>query len=208
MYHIHAEIVGTAPLLQHAFGQLQLDTLQEATRKQTGSPDYSLEWLHTMYVTPEGYLYQPANHIEGALQKAAANFKMKGKAGKTWKDAMRAYAYVQPDMIVHRWQGEAVHAPGAELLQQPTEHLSVKVMRVKVKQAAVARARLEIGAGWELHFRIEVIDDQLRAEVLREILNEAGRAAGIGDYRPRYGRFQVTRFEEVESSRVGLGVAR
>lgn len=147
-----------------------------------------------MYVTPEGYLYQPATHVEGALQRAATTFKMKGKGGKTWKETVKAYAYVQPEMIVHRRNQEAVRAPGAELLEQPTESLVVTIMRVKVKQAAVARSRLQIAAGWELAFRLEVIDDQLAPETLKVILEEAGRAVGIGDFRPRYGRVVVEAF--------------
>lgn len=70
-------------------------------------------------------------------------------------------------------------------------------MRVKVKQAAVARSRLMIGAGWELQFSIEVQDERLSPEVMKAVLEEAGRAVGIGDYRPRYGRFAVEQFQVI-----------
>ena len=83
-------------------------------------------------------------------------------------------------------------APKADLLLQPTEHLSVSVMRVIVQRAAVARARLQIAPGWELKFNLEVHDDQVRPDVIPEIMVEARRAVGIGDFRPRYGRFEVT----------------
>lgn len=194
MYQINASILGTSALLQHAFGQTALDTLQESAKKQTGTPDYSLEWMQTMYVNRSGFLYQPASHIEGAMQKAAAGFKMKGKGGKTWKDAVKAYAYVQPDEVLHLRDGQPVRAPGAELLNDPTEYLSVSVMRVKVQRAAVARSRLLIAPGWALAFSIEVHDEQLRPDVLEAVLQEAGRAVGIGDYRPRYGRFELVSF--------------
>ena len=35
-------------------------------------------------------------------------------------------------------------------------------------------------------------------EVVKSALDDAGREAGIGDYRPRFGRFIVTSFKEVE----------
>lgn len=194
MYRINASVRGTAGLLQHAFGQTSMATLQESAKRQTGTPDYSLEWLTTMYVTRDGWLYQPASHIEGAMQKAAAGFKMKGKGGKTWKDAVKAYAYITPDEVLHLRNGQCVPAPTAELLQNPTDYLSVSVMRVKVQRAAVARSRLLIAPGWELAFTIEVHDEQLRPDVLQAVIEEAGRAVGIGDYRPRYGRFEVTGF--------------
>ena len=198
-YKVDVRIEGTAPILQHKFGIAVLDQLQKGATRRTGAPDYSQEWLDTMY-TEDGYVVQPATHIEGALIKAAASFTIKGKGRKTWKDPVKASCFVQPDLIPHLFRGEKVEAPSPELLTNPTEHLSVDVSRVKVQRAAVARSRLKISKDWELAFMIEVHDDQVRPEVLEEILQEAGRAVGIGDYRPRFGRFIVTQFEIQQSS--------
>lgn len=194
MYTINILIKGTSALLQHAFGQTQLNVLREAAKKQTGVFDYSMEWLNTMYVTKDGYLYQPATHVEGAIQRAASAFKVKGKGGKTWQDAFKAYVYIRPDEIIHLREGEPVRAPGEELLRKPTEYLSVSMMRVKVQRAAVVRSRLQIAPGWELKFSVRVHDEQVRPEVIKAVLDEAGHAVGIGDYRPRFGRFTVEEF--------------
>lgn len=195
MYTINVRVCGTTPLLQHKFAPVALATLMDGASKRTGAPDYSLEWIEAMYVTSDGYLCQPATHLEGALVRAGSAFKIKGKSGKTWRDAMRAYCYVQPEEIVHLYQGAPVRAPGPELLTMPTAHLSVNVMRVIVNRSAVARSRLMIGPGWELAFAVEVHDEQLRPDVVRTILEEAGRSVGIGDFRPRYGRFMVQAFD-------------
>ena len=195
MYKINTSIIGTAPLLQHKFSDPTLQGLMKGASKRTGSPDYSLEWMETMYQAADGLLFQPATHIEGSLVKAATSFKIKGARGKTWKDAFRAYVYVTPDEIPHLYDGQPIEAPGKELMAEPNSHLSVSIMRVKVQRAAVARARLQIAIGWQLDFIIEVHDEQARPEVVEEVLIEAGRAVGIGDYRPRYGRFDVARFE-------------
>ena len=195
MYTVDVGIRGIAPILQHRFAPAQLDTLMQGAARRTGATDYSLEWMQSMYVTADGYLYQSASHIEGALVKAASLFQIKGKRGKTWKDPVRAYCYVVPEQIIHFRDNQPVTAPNADLLSHPTEYLSVAVMRVIVQRSAVARSRLLIAPGWELNFKLEVHDDQNRPEVMREIMAEAGRAVGIGDFRPRYGRFEVTRFE-------------
>lgn len=71
MYSIDVHIQGTTPLLQHKFAPAVLTTLMEGASKRTGAPDYSLEWLDTMYVTSDGYLCQPATHLEGAPGMAA-----------------------------------------------------------------------------------------------------------------------------------------
>lgn len=194
MYKANVAIVGTAGLLQHAFGSQNLEDVQQAAKRQSGAQDYSLEWISTMY-TENGYLCQPAVHIEGALLRASTNFKVKGRAGKSWRDAFQAYCYVQPDMIPHLRDGQSVLVPGPDLALNGNPYLSVSIMRVKVQRAAVARSRLLIAPGWELRFQMEVIDDQLRPDVVQTVLKEAGRAFGLGDYRPRYGRFIVTHFE-------------
>jgi hypothetical protein len=195
MYTIAVTITGTAPLLQHKFPLATLHGLMDGARRKTGAPNYAQEWLDTMYTSNgNGMLVQPATHIEAALVGAAAGFRIKGGRNKTYRDLMRAYVLVSPDEIPHLRDDMPVPAPGPELALHPTAHLSVNVQRVIVARAAVARARLQISAGWELAFTITVNDDQIQPAVVQTILAEAGRAVGIGDYRPRYGRFAVTRF--------------
>lgn len=192
MYKINAAVRGVAPILQHRFADATLDGLMKNAQRRTAKQDYSLEWMQTMYVTTDGYLYQPANHFESAMIKASANFKMSGR--KTFKDAFKGYVYVMPDQIIHLWNGQPVLAPDENLLLESTEHLSINVMRVVVQRAAVARSRLQIEAGWELQFTIEVHDENIVPETVQTVLEEAGHAFGIGDYRPRFGRFDVIGF--------------
>jgi len=37
-------------------------------------------------------------------------------------------------------------------------------------------------------------------DTMQQIMTEAGLRVGIGDYRPRFGRFRVVRFEEVSDN--------
>lgn len=195
-YTITATIRGIAPLLQHKFPLGTLAGLMDGANRKSGSKDYSLEWLETMYTSSDGqWLMQPASHIEGALTNAGAQFRVKGSRTKTYRQLMRAYVLVAPDEIIHCWNGAPLAAPDATLLREPTDAVQVNVQRVIVSRSAVARARLQINAGWELSFQIQVNDEQIRPDVLRTILDEAGHAIGIGDFRPRFGRFEVIRFD-------------
>jgi len=200
MYKIDAMIHGTAGLLQHAFGQAQLAGLQERSSKRTAKPDYSFEWMDTMYTSPskngKTLLVQPATHIEGAMIKAGTNFKMRGRI--TYKDSVKGFIFVSPDAIPHLRDGEIVEAPDESLLESPTESMSVSIMRVVIQRSAVARSRLLIAPGWELAFNIAVQDDDISADTVYKILEHAGHSIGIGDYRPRYGRFTISKFEVVE----------
>jgi hypothetical protein len=194
-YTIAATIRGIAPLLHHKFPLDTLAGLMDGANRKSGSKDYSLEWMDTMYTSSDGqWLVQPASHIEGALTNAGAQFRVKGSRTKTYRQLMRAYVIVAPDEIVHGWNGTPLAVPDATLLRTPTEALEVNIQRVIVSRSAVARARLQINAGWELSFEIQVNDEQIRPDVLRTILDEAGHAIGIGDFRPRFGRFTVVHF--------------
>jgi hypothetical protein len=53
---------------------------------------------------------------------------------------------------------------------------------------------------WELEFDINIGDDQIPIEVIKQALDHAGLYVGIGDFRPgrggKFGKFMVVRFEE------------
>ncbi len=148
-----------------------------------------------MYVPRDDYVFQPAIHIEASMVKAAVNFKVSGGRGKTYKDRFRAHVFVTPEEVIHLNGNGPIVAPGRELLEEPTENLRVNLMRVVIQRAAVARARLEITTGWHLEFNIHVNDDIVHPDTVQTVLDYAGRAVGVGDFRPRYGRFQIERFE-------------
>ena len=175
-YDVQVTIAGIAPLLQHRYRFK--DELAEKTTKKTGRPDYSEEWKQSLYVDEKGSIYEPASHIEGALVRAAGNFQITGKGKATYRALVRSAVFVAPDAIpLGKDKPDFIHKA-----------------RVIVNRSAVERLRPAFRV-WELTFTISVIDDQLSKEVLQQILEHAGRSQGIGDYRPRYGRFRISRFE-------------
>lgn len=52
---------------------------------------------------------------------------------------------------------------------------------------------------WELKFQAICSDLRATAKDIEDILKYAGAYGGIGDFRPRYGRFEVIEFEEIKS---------
>jgi hypothetical protein len=45
-----------------------------------------------------------------------------------------------------------------------------------------------------LEFTIKYDAERIGKDTLKQILEEAGATKGIGDYRPKFGRFKVERF--------------
>jgi hypothetical protein len=68
--------------------------------------------------------------------------------------------------------------------------------RVMVQRNAVTRSRPGVAEGWDATLRVLVVlPEYVRPDLLNEVLQMAGRVIGVGDFRPTFGRFQVTSFE-------------
>jgi hypothetical protein len=191
MYQVNVSIVGIAPLLQHRFPMPSLEVQSKGGKKNTGAVDYSMEWKDSLYITSDGMIYQPSSHIERALVKAAANFKVTGKRGRSYKDLVTASIVIDPEKIPHN-----IKAPDS-LSEDADEVLYQDRRPVIVMRSRVVRARPAFKPGWKLDFTITVIDDELPAEILQDCLTLAGKTNGLGDYRPKFGRFSVARFEKI-----------
>jgi len=189
MYTVDCKVVGTAPLMQHRFPIPDLADMSKGATRKTGSKDYSQEWHEYLYVDKDNMIYQPATHFEATMANAAVNFRIKGRGRKTYKDLFKAAVFVNPEEIPH-----GIEAP-EELDTDGDKPLYLDMRPVVVSRARVVRIRPTFAPGWELEFGIEVMDDQIAPELVQDVLTLAGKTVGIGDFRPKFGRFSVARFE-------------
>ncbi len=190
MYLVDCEIEGLAPLLQHRFATPELADLTQGGRRVTGAVDYTEEWREYLYRTPEGKIGQPAIHIEQAMIKAAGSFRITGRRGVTYRDLFKASVFVTPELLSH-----GVTCPET-LTTNPEEPVYLDMRPVVIQKARVVRIRPALKKGWRLQFTIEVVDEQIPATILKDVIELAGKTGGIGDYRPRFGRFMVTSFQK------------
>ncbi len=178
MKKFKVKIKGIAPLLQNKVPE---ETMQ-LTQKKTEGKDSPQACESKLYKV-DGKICQPAIHLENALIKAATGIKMKGSGKKTFKQSFKGNVFVRPDMIVHEIQKWKVH--------QTT-------VVIPSTRGRVVRYRPML-EDWSLVFELEVLDDTIPVDVVKMALDDAGRVVGIGDWRPRYGRFVVEEFKEVKS---------
>jgi hypothetical protein len=133
----------------------------------------------SLYRDSKGKIYQPAEHFVGAMIKAGINFKLEGK--KTYKDVMKGGLFIDPMKIEHLSQK---YVSDWRSVVIPSTH--GRIMK--------GRARMD---NWELKFTITCLDERATAQDIKDILMYAGNYIGVGDYRPRYGRFEVSKFNKV-----------
>lgn len=70
--------------------------------------------------------------------------------------------------------------------------------RVMVQRSGITRSRPALAKGWTACFELLVqVPEYVPQSDLLEVITNAGRLIGLGDFRPTYGRFQVTSFEVI-----------
>jgi hypothetical protein len=67
--------------------------------------------------------------------------------------------------------------------------------RVLIQRNAITRERPALREGWEATIDLMVLlPEYIDRTLLLEVIGQAGRLIGVGDFRPTYGRFAVTNF--------------
>jgi hypothetical protein len=70
--------------------------------------------------------------------------------------------------------------------------------RVQVQRNAITRHRPALKSGWKISVRLQVLlPEYIQPDLLNDTVQSAGRLIGIGNFRPTFGRYQVTGFRVV-----------
>lgn len=185
---LSVSIQGISPLVMH---NLQLcDPFNEYTRaikaltaKKAKKTDADaeriseLEFKGGLYVDADGYPILPSQNLEGVLRDGAKNAKL----GKTFTAAV----FVEQDAPLQFAGGPLT---GDELWSRPEFRFCTGV---KVSQARVMRMR-PIFRTWSAAFVIGYRDDMVNERSVLDALKHAGSAVGVMDYKPKFGRFEVS----------------
>jgi hypothetical protein len=174
------EITGTADLLLHRWNN---EAVAEKAAARKGSAAKKTDNVESyVYRNEDEEICLPGEYLRGSII-GAAKFRQDPRSPR--KSAMDLFK-----------AGVISLTPLASL--GVTEWQYEDRRRVVVQRNAVTRVRPAMRSGWKANFQFminlpEYIDDTL----LREVLSMAGRLVGVGDFRPTYGRFDVTRFERL-----------
>lgn len=185
---IQAHIRGISPLLMH--NSRLADPLDEATkrlkevtskRKKSDDDHLSirhLEFMGSIYYRPEIGVYLPADSIMATLQ-AGAKFDKLGKAFKST-------VFVEDDVpLIY---------DGPKEPEKLYEKRFYDVRSVCVNMARTMRCRPRFN-NWEAKFEVTLLPGAgLNHTDVQSALEQAGIMSGLGDFRPRFGRFEVVDF--------------
>lgn len=182
-YTVEVAIEGTAALLFHRWSCDDVEAKSKAAKGSAGKKVDNVE----AYVSrcPDGTIGIPATYLKGAIAgpAGAAKFRQDPRSPRASALALyKAGVHITPEV--------------ASLGSKEWDYLDRQ--RVTVQRNGVTRVRPAFLAGWRATFQaLVVIPEYITPDDLRDVLVNAGRLVGVGDFRPTYGRFAVAHFEVV-----------
>jgi hypothetical protein len=180
------DITGTSPLLMHS-ARLS-DPLDDATRalskvhgkRKKTEDDHRelarLEHLGSLYFDESLGPFVPGANIEACLFRGASKYKLMSalKSAMLIPEEVNPLVYKGPRSVVGLWEDKTfVH------------RASVKVGTNRVIRTRPVFTRWALTAAGSLD--TEVIDP----DSFEQIVETSGRLIGLGDWRPRFGRFEA-----------------
>lgn len=175
-------IAGTAAILCHRWSNEAVAEKAAAAKGSKAKKEDNVESY--VYRCDDGTIGIPGTYLVGSLvdpKNGAAKYRQDPRSPrKSALDLFRAGVVSLTDL--------------ASLGKIDWDYLDSR--RVMVQRNAITRVRPAFLPGWQATFLLSVLTPEyIPPPVLLEVLTQAGRLVGIGDFRPTFGRFQVTNFE-------------
>ncbi|WP_206832090.1 hypothetical protein [Alicyclobacillus fructus] len=180
-YRVAVRLRGSVPILFHRWDCEDVEAKAQAAKGSAAKK--SDNWEAYLYRNENGEICIPGVYVHQALANAA-RFKQDPRSPrKSLFDLARAAFVVTP------WL--------ASTSKKEPDYLDRR--RVLIQRNGVTRVRPALLPGWEVEFQIEcLLPEYISPELLYDLLTQAGRLVGIGDYRPMFGRFQVVEYKVLE----------
>jgi hypothetical protein len=177
-YAVAVTVRGSADFLFHRWNSESIDEKAKAAKNSKGKKTDDVESY--VYRTDTGELAIPGEYLRGAIINAAKFRQDPRSPRKSAMDLFKAAIVVT--------------TPLASLGTKEWSYLDKR--RVTIQRNGINRVRPAMKAGWEATFDLMVLlPEYVDHNTLRETIEAAGRLIGLGDFRPTFGRFGITKFE-------------
>lgn len=191
MQEIKVTIEGKTPLLMHAFTDEAAMTATNGTRASVignkGTPREQAEKF--IYRSPDGAIVIPQPNLLRCIMDAGKFFKAGKSKVTTQKSSLIPSCVDLPEVYYpldheHPWE------------------VDTRPVRIPSTGGRILAHR-PMFSDWRIAFMLLLDDSVMSATLLRDIVDKAGSAIGLGDFRPDckgpFGKFRVIRWEVSEN---------
>jgi hypothetical protein len=177
-YVVSLGIEGAADLLFHRWN---CEAIEEKARAAKNSKAKKTDDVETyVYRCDDGTIGLPGEYMRQAIIHAAKFRQDPRSPRKSAMDLFKA--------------GIVCLTPLASLGKANWDYLDTR--RVTIQRNGINRTRPAMKLGWRAQFEVAVnTPEYIDRTTLREVIEQAGRLVGIGDFRPTFGRFGVVSFD-------------
>jgi hypothetical protein len=176
-YTVKVTIRGNSALLFHRWSNEAVAEKAAAAKGSKAKKSDNLESY--VYRCPNGNLGLPGEYLRQAII-GAARFRQDPRSPR--KSAMDLFK-----------AGVVSTTELADLGAKDADYIDRR--RVLIQRNAITRERPALREGWATTIELMVLlPEYIDRGTLHEVITNAGRLIGVGDFRPTYGRFQVTSF--------------
>lgn len=180
-YRVGVKLTGAADILFHRWNCEAIETKSKAAKGSKAKKSDDVESY--VYRNDAGELCVPGEYLRQAII-TAAKFKQDPRSPR--KSAMdlvkAAVVNLTPlaSLGVSEWDYE-------------------HKCRVQIQRAGITRTRPALKTGWQASFVLMVtLPEYVSPEYLHGLIGDAGRLIGLADFRPTYGRFNVSGYETLD----------
>jgi len=179
-YSVEVELTGTCPILFHRWSCDDVKAKSEAAKNSKAKKTDNLEAY--VYRNEKGEISIPGEYVRQSIIHAAKYKQDPRSPRKSAMDIFKAGVIVANEL--------------ASLGTKDWDFIDKR--RVVIQRNGVTRMRPAMLSGWKAKFQFEVIlPEYITPEFFQDVLVNAGRLVGVGDFHPTFGRFNVTKFEVI-----------
>lgn len=181
MKNYKVKITGITPYMQHRMDDKKLAEWELGGQKiimRDGLNDDKLKTAaYHSYIDIEGNYFIPSEHFKQSFVKGGSMVKGKvGASTKSMKNVVAGMWFIRPERIPFRMFDEV------DTRSAVNRNVKARIIVHRPKWL-----------NWDCEFELNVDNDSLTIQVIRSIIESAGKYIGVGSYRPEhtgeYGRF-------------------
>lgn len=180
-YRVLVEIEGICPMLFHRWN---CESVESKSKAKKGSAEKKSDDVESyVYRNEKGQISVPGEYLRGAII-AASKFQQDPRSPrKSAADLFKAAIISLTEL--------------ASLGVKEWDYLDKR--RVVIQRNAITRSRPAMKEGWKASFILQVqLPEYIDAQLLNTTIQQAGKLIGLADFRPSYGRFNVTKFVQLD----------
>lgn len=189
-YTATVRLRGTSAMLFHRWSNEAVAEKAAAKKGSAAKKEDNVESY--VYRDVDGNICLPGRYVVGSMidkKNGAAKYRQDPRSPR--KSALDLF---KAGVVATTELAPMISVSNPEAPAKVWDYLDAQ--RVTVQMSSITRQRPAFLAGWMAEVKLTVLTPEyIDQGLLLDVLTQAGRLVGVGDFRPTYGRFQVVGFD-------------